>query len=306
MRSMRLFILLFCIINGTIWCDWVWSPGTGWINTKYNPRESAKTLYVKAEQFMKVKNYEKAVETYNRIVLLYPNTPEAKQALYTSAKCYFKLQQYLEAYLVYEKYIEKYPKTDKLQEILKEEYEIGAILVQGKKKGEAIPSTAPMGVEVLEKIVQKSPFAHFSDDALIIIANYYYKIQEYEEAQGIYLKVTRNYPKSEWHEVAQYQIAMCSLRQYRGISYDIEALHTTKKKLKEYSITHPEGRLKNMADKKKQEVEELLCKKELSIAEFYIFKGKIRSAKIYLQYIIKQFEGTQSAKRAKYLLTKLK
>jgi outer membrane assembly lipoprotein YfiO len=312
MKDRFLGLVLFwgIFFLASINADWVWTPEVGWINTKYNQRANVPNSYKQGIKLMEQKQYNGALAVFKGIIQSYPYTPEGKNSLYLAGECEYKSENHYEAYLFYEEYFKQYPQTDRLQEILEKEYEIGTILIRGKGKkhgflGIRLSSSAPRGAEILKKVIEAAPYKEFADDAQFTIANYYFKRGEYQEAQDAYTKLVKEYPKSEWREFAQYQIAICARRQFRGSPYDHEALLTAQKKLSEYFAQNPDGRQKEAAQKASQEIQEALAKKEFAVAMFYLDRDHTHSAKIYFRYIVKQFPGTKTAEQAKLMLVKL-
>lgn len=130
---MFLLVAMAAICSGLCHAQWVWTPETGWINNRYDPRADAQALYREAEKLLEKKNYRDAMTTLEKIVEQYPNLPEGKESLYVLGECCYILGDYYDAYLYYGKYHLIYPATPRIREILKKEYEIGRILIDGKK-----------------------------------------------------------------------------------------------------------------------------------------------------------------------------
>lgn len=303
-----IFFTLLILLPSLCWSTWIWSPEVGWINSKYDPQGTASSLYEQAQKMMEQKEYGQAAQIFQNITKMYPNSSQSKNSLYLAAKCRFYAEDYYASYLLYEEYISLYPDTENLQEILEKEYEIGAILIRSNTKSSSIlsfSSSATLGVEILEKLLQNAPYLKFADDARLTIANYYYKELEYKLAQENYEKLIQEYPKSEWVSFAHYQISACHLKQFQSIDYDSKPLVSAKEKLTEYLEKFPQGQQSQVAQEKKKEVIELLAQKELAVAKFYHNKGEKIATILYLAYIMKKFEGTQTAQQAKLMMSQI-
>ena len=230
------YLFLFCIIS-CIQADWIWSPDTGWMNSRYAPQESAQQQLARASQWKQEGNYEDAAEIYYQIHKSYPFTPEGQNSLFQAAECLALAEEYYQAHLYLEEYKTTYPRTEKLPEILQKQYEWGATLVTGKDDsinimGFTVASSAADGVEVLKQVLQDAPFLDFVDDAQLMIANYYFKIEEYRQARLEYEKLLQEYEKSEWCSFAQFQIAHSHWKEFKSLEFDIEPLVQTKKSMK--------------------------------------------------------------------------
>ena len=307
-KEIILLVVILVVCQFNIMGEWKWNPETGWINDKYNPRGQAQFLFSQAKQIEQKGQYEEAFVVFQKILENYPYTPEGKKALYLAAECQYKLQNYYEAYLLYQKYLDDYPKNEISKEILTKQYEIGSILIRGKGKkrselGFRMLSSAPLGIEILEKLVETATYFKYASDAQLTIANYYFKEEEYQEAQINYKKVIKNYPESIWCSFAQYQIAKCSLAQFQGKYNDSQPLIQAREAFKKYTVNYPDGKEAKKVKEHQKKIHNLLAEKELVTAKFYKKKGYPFSAKIYLQNIIENFKDTPSAFEAKVLLS---
>lgn len=303
-------ILVLGILASFVHATWIWDPNTGWVNTKYDPQETAKILYRQATQLQSQGQYRDAAPIFQSIVTIYPNTPEAHKSVYEGAQCHYLAENYYDAYLLYEEYLRRNPRSDRTNDILEKEYEIGTILIYGKVKPQTlldftVQSSGQEGVEILQKLVETSPYANFSDDAQLLIANYYFKLEEYRTAQEHYQKVVKDYPKSELAGFAQYQMAVCSRYEFRGLPYDARYLDQSQQHLDEYFKKFPRDSNMAQAQKYRQENLEMLAMREWNIAQFYLRHDEIPAARIYLVCLIEKYPQTKVADNARALLQQL-
>ncbi len=300
MKIKALIFVLFLFSSFT-WADWVWTSETGWINTRYNPRGNAQSILESGQKQREQKRPRQAVDDFSLVFENYPNTPEAEKSLWLAAETEYESNRFYEAHLLYEKYLSRYPGTNKRPQVLERQYKIGSGLIRSEDN-----ETQEAGVDILAKIIQASPYAVFSDDAVITIANYYFKKEMFLEAEESYTKLVKEYPKSEWHGFAQYQTAMCSLKRFRGLYYDPEPLRLAEEKLGKYFSDHKDGTQAESAIKKRGEVRGKLAEKEWQTALYYLNKDQVLSARIYLRHIVKKFPETQMARKAQLKLNILK
>ncbi len=301
---------LVCFLGTLAQATWVWNPETGWINTKYNPTEDAKVLYQQAQKLQQAREYAKAAELFQSIAKAFPNTPEAQKSLYEGAECHTLAENYYDAYIMYEEYRSQNPYSEKTNEILAKEYEIGCILIRGKASpttvlGFAVLSSAPLGAEILQKIITDAPYISFADDAQLTIANYYFKEEDYFLATENYEKLVKEYPKSEWVNFAQYQIAICWTAQFKGIEYDVKCLRDAQRKLEEHDKKYPQSQYLSESQAQQQKIQDTLAQKELMVAQYYLDHDQIPGAKMYLMAIVQNFAGTPTAQKAQTLLQEL-
>ncbi len=304
---------LLCLIIFVLACNiplsasWVWNPETGWINTKYDPQDTAQNLYQKAITLQQEKKYAEAVKVFNAIIETAPNTPEAKKSLYEAANSYYIIEKYYDAYTFYEEYLRQVPNNDKVVEILTKQYDIGIILVRGTKQSQdildfEIQSSASLGIEILQHLIDKAAYINFADDAQLMIANYYFKNEEYQQAQIHYQKLLQNYPKSEWAGFAQYQISVCLSKQTRGPNYDVQPLQQSEKEIEKYFQTFKQDQYLQNSQNHLKKIREDMAQKELDIARYYLFQKQLPATRIYLICLIQNYGDTQVAKEAQKML----
>lgn len=303
-------IFCYLFVMPFVYATWLWNPDTGWINTKYDPQETAQVLYRQAIQLQSQKEYHAAAEIFQSILTVYPNTPEAHKSVYEGAQCHYLAENYYSAYLLYEEYLRRNPRSENTGDILVREYEIGTILIRGKGKpqtvlGFDVQSSGSQGAEILQKLVATAPYATFADSAQLTIANYYFKEEEYSVAYENYQKLAKDYPKSEWAGFAQYQTAICYHAQFRGLKYDPKLLNQSQQQLDDYFKKFGKDSYSEQAKKQYQDNLEMLATKEWNTAQYYLDHDDIPATRIYLLCLIQKYPETQVAKRADELLKEL-
>lgn len=296
----KIISLLLILAYLPIYAKWVWSPQEGWINTRYQTKDTAKKLLSNGKKFKKNKQINEARESLKTAWRYYPNSSEGKEAVLLLADIEIENKEEYQAYLYYQEFLTKYPSASNLQNILEKEYEIGSNIIRKKTKENPIS-----GVEILENVIATSPYSDFADDSQMTIANYYYKEKLYLEAQLAYNDVIKKYSKSEWVPAAKYQSALCSYKTFRSIKHDSRPLKDAKKSLDRYVKNNPDRSNIKIAQKTQKEIIEKLASKDISVGEFYIQQGKAHSARIYLVYVLRKYPKTRAAQKAKFLLQKI-
>lgn len=314
MQSVVKFTLILLLLGAaTCECQWVWTEESGWINSRYDPRAGAQNAYNLAQDHIKKGERQRALELLVEVARQYPNTPEGKESLYLAAQCLYANGDYYEAHLYQKKHLEKYPATPHLAEVLVREFDIGKQLLEGKGKDQTTllvfsSSSAELGLEVLKELIQRAPYAPFSDEAQLLIANYHFDNLEFFEAQQAYLQLFETYSKSEWRPLAQYRMAMCSLLQFRDLPYDREPLLSAQKKVDEYFRLYPQSQetpLGKRVMKAREAIREKLAQREFLVAQYYLGDGEVVSCRIYLHTILREYGDTNMAESCRNLLKRL-
>ena len=84
------------------------------------------------------------------------------------------------------------------------------------------------------------PLVH-KGDALFHVAGYYFRKSRFQEAELIYERLIRDYPKSEWAGIAEYQIGNSALHRLKGVEYDFSPVDTAERRLRRYLLRFAGG-----------------------------------------------------------------
>ncbi|BBM84003.1 outer membrane protein assembly factor BamD [Candidatus Uabimicrobium amorphum] len=299
MSKHRVLLILILIVHLPIHAKWIWTP-QGWINTEYNNQDQAKKLVENGKKFLKKGDKAAAKESFETAWEYFPDSEEGQEALFLLAKLNEDSGNKYRAYQDLNQFLKSNPSSKKIQTIAEKQYEIGYSIIRGKT------STPPeKGVEILRGVINRIPHAEFADDAQMAIANFYYKNKRYQEAQVEYEELIKKHKQSEWLSRAKYLKITCLQKLYKGDEYDVTPLKNAKKEIDSYVDSYGDTNEFEAAEKAQNDITEGLARKEISIAEFYIRRDKLHSAKIYLQYVLRKYPRTRSAQKAKLLLKRI-
>jgi outer membrane protein assembly factor BamD (BamD/ComL family) len=162
-----------------------------------------------------------------------------------------------------------------------------------------------------------------TDDYYLRLAVYFIEQGEMALAEDELSFILENYPMSDSAPRALLLRARLRLNQFDAIDYDLKPLIDAKRDYEKFAgdyLRHADDpgrlrqlglnpdRLRSMEAQVREGIRFVNAKqaeKELSLAKFYIFRDKPRSAKVYLDSILKNFADTPSAAEAKRLLDDL-
>lgn len=157
--------------------------------------------------------------------------------------------------------------------------------------------------EYYKEIKNKYPGSLEAILASLRMADCKYWLGEYLEAISLYEEFEKFYPTNEAIPYVIFQIATSYYK--LKLSYDRDQTYT-KKAIENYERllkNFPESPYNLEAQKRNQELREILAKQELYIANFYYKLKYYRGAYQRLLYLIENYPETTSAQKAKILLS---
>lgn len=305
MRSIHLAV--FLLAASTAWADWIWTPESGWVNTKYAGRGTAGPIFRQAKDQFDAGRHAEAAVGFERLLETGVSGRIREDALYYAAESHFEAGNYYKAHVHYELLLEDYPGTERIRQVAEREYRIGQALVQGEKKEFLIlfeVSDPETGVEILRNVLDRYPTGEYADDARFTIANFYFQDGRFDEALEEYkvLRESDEFKNSEWRHVALYQIAKCQEADYQGPRYDTSAIEESRKSYAEYEKEDPSGSRIADSRARRAQIDLDLATSDLRKARWYLQWGRPQAAAVFLRDVIDLYPGTEPAREARELL----
>ncbi len=132
----------------------------------------------------------------------------------------------------------------------------------------------------------------FTEQAYYELADSYYQLGDWIEAQSEYMSFLKDYPSSKkYGELAQFRLAETAAKQVeipaRDQSQTVEAIDEFNKFISYYPESQYADSAKNFADKLRKQ----LVEKEMLIARLYTRMGEPQGAAVYYKGLIKDYPG---------------
>ncbi|MEW6008596.1 MAG: outer membrane protein assembly factor BamD [Candidatus Omnitrophota bacterium] len=303
-----LLISIFLLVSSNAHAFWIWTPQTKrWINPKYSPKENAKLQLEEVEGLYNAKKFALALREARKLVSYFPKAVEAAEGQYYIALCLEKMEKYFQAYKEYQLTIEKYPFSKRIMEIIKREYEIGDMYLEGKLKqtlGNTLSGDEP-AIEIFTNVLDNAPYSEFAAASQYKLGLALLRAKRLYEAKDAFNKVLENYPESEWVEPAKYQIGVVSAELSVGLDYDRTSTASARKQFEDFIKTYPDAQLSQEAKGKISQLKEEEAEANFKTAIFYEKQKAKNSARIYYQYVIDNYPNSEWARKAKEKLSAL-
>lgn len=288
---------------------WIWTPETKrWINPKYSSKENAQLQLAEVEKYYNLKQYKIALREAKKLVSYFPKAIEAADGQFYVGACSEILGHYYQAFKAYQLAIDKYPFSQRIMEMIKRQYEIGELYLEGKVKetfGNAVSGEQPT-VEIFTQVVENAPYGEFAAASQYKLGLALVKAKLLYEAKEAFGKVLDSYPESEWVESAKYQIAVVTAQLSGGIDYDQDSTMSARKQLEDFVKGYPGAQLSKDAQGQIASLRLEEAQANFQTGLFYEKQKAWDSARIYYQAAIDGNPKSIWAKKARQNLERIK
>lgn len=160
--------------------------------------------------------------------------------------------------------------------------------------------------EDFREVVFNYSGTRIASEAAFLLGECHFNRKEYEPAIDGYLQFLSDYPTASRADEAQIRLAECYLRLSPNFALDQsetgdKALAAVDKFFEKY----PDSKLAQRAAAMRVEIQEKLAQKDFEAGKFYVKRKQFRSARIYLEGIVKEYPDTKWAAEAAAMLTGL-
>ncbi len=224
------------------------------------------------------------------------------------AECYYHLGRYDDAVVYYRKvYREGKPEQSVASQCYQRIYEIAMDFLHGRALCSALGfgyRCPRHGIDLLvgdDGLIIEYGDLVFADEALMEIGKYYFDERQYPEAIPIYERVRDR--GSSWASTAQFQLGVSWFRQIRGAEYDEKTISQAEREFRRY-LDEP-GPYASDARDYLDTIFEMLAKKYLEIAKYYLRESEPRAAEIYLRLVLDRYTSSSAAREAREIQRQL-
>jgi outer membrane assembly lipoprotein YfiO len=156
----------------------------------------------------------------------------------------------------------------------------------------------------LEKLVLNYPDREFSDEAQYLLGQAHMEMREYILAENAFRLLLSSYPGSSFREQAELGIALCYAKQAPQYQLDQSATHSAVRAFERFIEDHPGSPYLSVALEELRRCRERQAEKLLKAGIFYLRRGRVESAKIYLDQVRDEYPDTRMAVESRYYVAK--
>ena len=283
--------------------SWIWSPDIGkWINPRSAAKDTPEEQYDWALQFLDKKDWDRAIEEFEKLTDAFPTSRLAAEAEYYLGTAWEAKDDMAKAADAYQRLIDKYPYSDRIKDAIKREFEIANQFASGgkvKMLGVAVLPGQDKAVELYNHIIKNAPFGIHGDQAQFKLGELYKSQGEYELAQKAFQQVVDEYPNSELVPRAKYEIANSSMLAANKGQYDEKHAEKAIEEFKDFKTTFPANTQGVLADESIKQIRVEKAQRSFGVASFYESQKKWKSARTYYEEVIRNYPETPSAAEAR-------
>lgn len=298
-------------------------------NTAKNP-DLAKKLYNEADiKFNEAKALEgqerrvafrAAAKKYKEAGKSWRNSYLEQDALYMEGRSYFFAEDYPKSEDAFTRLVKEYPRTKYLDSTQKHRFEIAQYWVQYNQVAPAsfyylnwtdnkrpLNDTGGHGRRVWEKMRLDDPTGVLADDVTMAIANEAFQRGDFETAAETYEDLRLTYPDSKHQFEAHFLELRSLIEVYQGPEYSSEPMDRAEKLIKQIN-----RQFARQADEQREylnqayaEVRYKQGERRWMQAEYRRKRGENKSARMYLQEILDDYEDTPFGDQARERLVEL-
>jgi len=270
--------------------------------SSYSPGE----LQAEARLLLKQTHFEHAAELLEYLMRTAYGYSRMEEVFFQAAEARFLMERYDRAFLHYRRLMTEYPYTSKAPAVSQRVWVVGKVLIEQQSEwfGD-LSSLHEVGVEALNFLVTNFPRSPYADDAWKELAEALEGDHQYQAVVDIYERLIREYPESEWTDLATYRVTRAYRNQSRGFEYDVDPLLRSHSALLRYLKRFPDGNFVEQAQADLKVLEADVALHELEIAQFYQERGIPEGQRLHLSNAAARFPGTEPAIEASETLNDL-
>ena len=295
--------LFLCFGIASAEASWIWSPDIGkWINPKKTAKDTPEEQYDWALQFFNQKDWDRAIEEFDKLTDVFPTSRLAAEGVYYSGQAWEQKNETARAADCYQKLVDRYPYSDRIKDAMRREFEIANDFASGDKVkvlGMPVLPGQEKALELYSHIVKNSPYGNFGDQAQLKIGELYRSQGEYELSRKAFQTLVDEYPNSELVAQARYEIARSSMLAAKSQQFDEQHAEQAIEEFQDFKNQFGNKPQAVEADESIRQIRADKAAREFDIAAFYERQKKWKSAKVYYQQLIDNYPETPSAARAR-------
>jgi outer membrane protein assembly factor BamD len=251
-----------------------------------------------------------ALKAYTKVTKQYTNSVYAPEAYYRIAKIRLARKQYYKAFDAYQAIVIRYPNNDRFNEVIGEQYRIANALMDGARN--RLLGTIPgfrnrdRAVQYFEQIIANAPYSDYAPLALMNVARAHQRAKRVPEAIDALDRMINNYPQSLLAPDAYIRLAQTHASLVDGPYYDQSSTREAITYFEDFMILFPGDPNLNAAEGGLDDMKTVLAESKIKIADFYFDKrDNYKAARVFYNEAITTYPDSAVAQRAKERLAEV-
>ena len=302
--------------------DLVWDAERGWrieggILDRDNGEDrdtaaptTALQLMNKGKELQEQGRQRAALRRYRQVIRRYDQSIFVPQALFQRGIIFQERKQWNKAMSAFNTIAREHPGFADFDELIRRQFEIAEALQQGARL--RLAGTLPgfrsksSAVEFYEDVIRNGPFTPYAPRALVNIAELELSRNNPEEAIDAFDRLIHEYPRSALAPESYLGLAEAFAMLVSGPEYDQSPTRQAISFYEDFLILFPDHEGVARAEEGLREMQEILARSKLVLAEFYHFRRRNEtSARIFYNETITVSPQSEAAATARRRLAEM-
>jgi len=271
---------------------------------------NALELMNRARSAEEKRHFHSALGNYEKVTKRFPNSVYAPEAFYRMAYVYLARHQYLKAFQSFQEIVMRYPNTTKFNQVIGEQYRIACELLDGaRNRGWLIlPGfrNRESSLGLFEQVLSNAPYSEYAPLSLMSEAKAFQTFGEYEESIDALDRMINTYPKSLLTPDAYLKMGQAYASLVEGPNYDQSATKEAITYFEDFVILYPGDPNIAAAEKGLGQMKTVLAESKLRIGEYYFkYRKNYKAARVFYNEAITDYPDSAIATRARTALVKV-
>ncbi len=270
-----------------------------------------------ARRLMAERKYPAARKAFKKWLKDYPDSQRRPEALFYAADTEVyaandhKANDLWQAHEWYQEIMNGWAGTEWADRSLRRELIVAEIFLfkNGKRKvfkGLLRVSARDEALQILDQIIdQRAPNTPLAEQALMMQANYHFQRGEFEEAERVYARIIRDYPRGRGARLASQRSADAALASFAGVEFDDAPLLEADERYKQFAEKYPAAAEEAGVPATLLRIRDSRAEKEFSIASYYQRAKRPSAAAFYYRSVIANWPDTIWADKSRSQLESL-
>ncbi|MBL9134887.1 MAG: outer membrane protein assembly factor BamD [Verrucomicrobiales bacterium] len=273
----------------------IYRPGEGWTYESEGGgkwrRNRAKDQLEVAQEAFDGKKFNTAIKAAKRVVAVWPLSDYAPRAQYLLGRAYEERGRAERAFKAYQTLIERFPKIDNYEEILKRQFDIATLYLNGKwfYLWGVIPAGPDRDktVDMYEKLIRSGPYSTVAPEAQMNIGTAREKQREWMLAVRAYERAADRYhDQAKVAAEALYRAGMAHLQEAEEAEYDQSAAVRAINSFTDFIALFPEEPRVPEAKQHITDLYRVRADGSYRIARYYEKKRRLDGAVVYYAEVV--------------------
>lgn len=255
-------------------------------------------------------NSRSAMRAYRKVTEDYTNSVYAPEAYYRIAKMRLARKQYYKAFESYQAILVRYPNYERFNEVIAEQYRIATALMDGARNRiwGIIPGfrNRDRAIMYFEQIVANAPYSDYAPLALMNVARAHQRMNNTILAINALDRLINNYPHSLLAPDAYVNLAQTHASLVDGPYYDQTSTREAITYFEDFMILFPGDSGLPTAEAGLDQMKTVLAESRIKMADFYFDKrSNYKAARVFYNEAITTYPDSPIAEHARARLAEV-